>query len=125
MDESVNVLGGKLEPCSMDPVTGYFRNGCCDTSAQDFGSHTICVEMTQEFLDYSKHIGNDLSTPHPEWGFPGLNPGDRWCVCAARWLECYKGGAPSGIYLRATHKKATEIVPLEVLERFAVDGDDD
>lgn len=121
MDESINVLGGPLEPCSHDPLTGFFRNGCCDTSNEDLGSHTICVQVTKEFLEYSARCGNDLITPHPEWGFPGLVPGDRWCVCASRWFETYRGGAPANVHLRATHKRALEIVPLEILERFAVD----
>lgn len=124
MDESINVLGTKLEPCSMDPLTGFFRNGCCDTSQEDLGSHTICVEVTEEFLNYSVQCGNDLVTPRPQWGFPGLKPGDGWCVCASRWLECYRGGAPAMVKLKSTHKRALEIVPLEVLERFAVDAED-
>ncbi len=121
MDESVNVFGEKLKPCSHDPLTGFFRNGCCDTSKEDIGSHTICVRVTEEFLKYSASCGNDLITPKPQWGFPGLRPGDKWCVCAIRWLEAYKGGAPAPVYLHSTHKKALEIVPLEILERFQAD----
>jgi uncharacterized protein (DUF2237 family) len=124
MYESLNVLGKPLEPCSTDPITGFFRNGCCDSSSEDHGSHTICVQTTEDFLNFSASVGNDLSTPHPQWGFDGLKPGDRWCLCASRWLEAYKNGFPPMVYLRSTHQKALDIVPLEVLERFALDGDD-
>ncbi|WCL48795.1 DUF2237 family protein [Leptospira sp. GIMC2001] len=124
MDESLNVLGKPLEPCSLDPLTGFFRNGCCDTSNEDFGSHTICTRVTEDFLIFSASAGNDLSTPRPEWGFAGLKPGDQWCLCASRWLEAYRGGFPPMVVLQSTHKRALEIVPLEVLERFALDGED-
>lgn len=119
-DESINVLGGPLEPCSEDPLTGFFRDGCCNTCAEDVGSHTVCVEMTTEFLEYSRFVGNDLSTPHPELSFPGLKEGDRWCLCAARWLEAHANGMAPRVFLNNTHIKALEIVPLELLEAYAV-----
>jgi uncharacterized protein (DUF2237 family) len=114
-----NVLGGPLRPCSLDPVTGFFRNGCCDTCEEDAGSHTVCVEMSAEFLAFSQAAGNDLSTPRPEFGFPGLQPGDRWCVCAARWLQAYRAGFAAPVVLVATHEAALEIVPLEALKAHA------
>lgn len=116
---SRNVLGGPLKPCSAEPVTGYFRNGHCDTCEDDVGCHTVCVEVTEEFLAFSRTAGNDLSTPRPEYHFPGLKPGDRWCVCAARWLECLQAGVPAPIALAATHERTLEIVPLEILQRYA------
>jgi len=103
----------------MAPVTGYFRNGHCDTCADDAGCHTVCVEVTTEFLAYSQAIGNDLSTPRPDYHFPGLTPGDRWCVCAARWLECVEGGFSAPVALTATHERTLEIVPLELLQQHA------
>lgn len=121
MDESTNVFGEPLEDCSRNPLTGFFRDGCCNTSTQDTGSHTVCVEMTAEFLEFSKGRGNDLSTPRPELGFPGLQPGDRWCLCAARWLEAYESDAAPRVWLTRTHKRALEIVPLALLREFAVD----
>ncbi len=121
IDHSINVLGEKLEPCSTDPVTGFFRNGCCDTSATDQGSHTVCVVMTADFLAFSKARGNDLSTPRPEFGFEGLKPGDQWCLCAARFLEAYEAGHPPRIKLTATHKRALEIVPLDYLREQALE----
>ncbi len=124
MDESLNVFGKKLIPCSENPLTGFFRNGCCDTSDTDFGSHTVCVEVTDDFLEFSKLVGNDLSTPMPRWNFPGLIEGDKWCLCAARWLEAYREGKAPKVFLRSTHKRALEIIPLELLERFAVDDED-
>lgn len=120
-DPSVNVLGGALESCSMDPVTGYFRNGACDTCAEDAGSHTVCAIMTAEFLAFSKYVGNDLSTPRPEFGFVGLNPGDHWCLCAARFLQAHDEGCAPKVNLAATHEKALEIVPLKVLQENAAD----
>lgn len=120
IDEPINVLGGKLEPCGTDPMTGFFRDGCCNTCAEDLGSHTVCVEVTTEFLEYSRFAGNDLSTPHPEFGFPGLQEGDRWCLCAGRWLEAYEKGMAPRVFLKNTHIKALEIVPKEHLEAFAV-----
>ncbi len=122
MDTSVNVLGGPLEDCSADPLTGFFRNGCCDTSAEDRGSHTVCAVMTAEFLAYSKYVGNDLSTPRPEFHFPGLKPGDRWCLCAGRFLQAHAEGCAPEVKLAATHRKALEIVPLAVLKAHAEAG---
>ncbi len=116
---SRNVLGGPLKSCSAEPLTGYFRNGHCDTCADDLGCHTVCVEVTVEFLRTSRAIGNDLTTPRPEYGFPGLKPGDRWCVCASRWLACVEGGVPAPVALTATHERTLEIVPLEILQRHA------
>ncbi len=112
---SVNVLGGPLEPCSMAPLTGFFRDGHCNTCAQDQGSHTVCAIMTKEFLAWSAYIGNDLSTPRPEYGFGGLKPGDRWCLCAGRFLEAHDEGCAPEIVLEATHQRALDVVPIEVL----------
>lgn len=123
MDDSINVLGTKLNPCSQSPKTGFFRNGCCDTNEEDRGSHTVCVELTNEFLAFSRQMGNDLSTPRPQWNFPGLKSGDKWCLCAARWLEAHQEGMAPKVYLESTHKKALEIIPLEMLERFALDDE--
>jgi uncharacterized protein (DUF2237 family) len=116
-----NVLGGALEPCGTDPVTGFYRNGCCHTGPEDRGSHTICAVVTAEFLDHQRSIGNDLSTPMPLYDFPGLVPGDRWCVTAANWLRAYRDGAAAFVVLAATHARALEIVPLHALEERAVD----
>jgi uncharacterized protein (DUF2237 family) len=116
---SRNVLGGPLKPCSRVPLTGFFRNGHCDTCAEDTGCHTVCVEVTAEFLDYSRAIGNDLSTPRPEYHFPGLQPGDRWCVCASRWLECLEGGVSAPVSLAATHQRTLEVIPIEILRQHA------
>ncbi len=121
IDTSVNVLGEKLETCSTDPETGFFRNGCCDTSAADRGSHTVCVVMTAEFLEFSKARGNDLSTPRPEFGFDGLKSGDQWCLCAARFVEAYEAGAAPRVKLIATHKRALEIVALDHLREHALE----
>ncbi|MER5173383.1 DUF2237 domain-containing protein [Thioclava sp. GXIMD2076] len=112
---SVNVLGGPLEPCSLAPLTGFFRDGHCNTCAQDRGSHTVCAIMTKEFLAWSAYIGNDLSTPRPEYGFGGLKPGDRWCLCAGRFLEAHDEGCAPEIVLEATHQRALDVVPIEVL----------
>lgn len=117
-DASVNVLGGRLESCSMVPVTGFFRNGCCDTGPQDRGLHTVCVEVTAEFLAMSKYLGNDLSTPRPEYDFAGLNPGDRWCLCAGRFLQAHAEGAAPRVNLAATHLRTLDIVPLEILQSY-------
>ena len=120
-NESLNVLGGALQACSTNPLTGFFRDGCCNTNDQDHGSHTVCVEMTAEFLEFSKLAGNDLSTPMPEYGFPGLKPGDRWCLCAARGQEADENNmAPRG-GLESTHQRALEIVSLEAVRAHAVD----
>jgi len=118
---SINVLGGKLEACSIKPMTGFFRNGCCDTSTQDLGSHTVCAVMTAEFLKFSKSRGNDLSTPMPQYGFQGLKPGDRWCLCAPRWQEAFEAGEAPRVVLRATHKGALEYCSLADLKRHAID----
>ena len=119
-EPSVNVLGGLLEPCSTRPMTGFFRNGCCDSGPQDRGVHTVCAVMTAEFLALSKYLGNDLSTPRPEYGFAGLQPGDRWCLCAARFVQAHDEGAAPQVRLGATHKRTLDIVPLEVLQRYAL-----
>lgn len=116
-----NVLGGHLESCSIDPVTGFFRNGCCDTAPQDVGSHTVCVVMTREFLSFSKARGNDLSTPMPQFGFPGLKPGDRWCLCAPRWQEALLAGRAPQVVLRSTHEAALGYCALADLKRMAID----
>src|SRR5246500_1314255 len=116
-----NVLGGELKPCSVDPVTGFFRNGCCETSHEDVGLHTVCAVMTAEFLAFSKSVGNDLSTPMPEYGFAGLKPGDRWCLCAPRWQEALEAGQAPKVVLRATHQGALSYCSLADLKRFAVD----
>lgn len=117
-DPSLNVLGGTLETCSMDPMTGFFRNGACDTCAADNGSHTVCAVMTAEFLAFSKYVGNDLSTPRPEFGFSGLKPGDGWCLCASRFLQAHEEGCAPKVNLAATHVRALEIVPGDVLELY-------
>ena len=123
MEPDVNVVGGQLLPCSTDPLTGFYRNGCCSTGAEDLGSHTVCVVLTAEFLDFSKSVGNDLSTPRPEWGFAGLNPGDRWCLCASRWLEAHQAGCAPEVVLGATHARALDVVPIELLTSRAVTPD--
>ncbi|WP_296420987.1 DUF2237 family protein [Pseudooctadecabacter sp.] len=120
-DPSRNVLGEPLHPCSTDPMTGYFRNGACDTCQQDSGSHTVCAVLTAEFLAYSKYVGNDLSTPRPEFNFPGLKPGDGWCLCAARFLQAHDEGCAPQVRLAATHERALDIVPLDVLEQHATE----
>ncbi|PIY73477.1 MAG: DUF2237 domain-containing protein [Rhodobacterales bacterium CG_4_10_14_0_8_um_filter_70_9] len=120
-EQSVNVLGAPLEPCSTAPLTGFFRNGCCDTGEGDHGSHTVCAVMTAEFLAFSKARGNDLSTPRPEFGFAGLNPGDRWCLCAARWMEAHAAGKAPKVRLVSTHKRALDICPMEALRAHALD----
>ncbi len=117
----LNVLGGPLLTCSDRPKTGFFRDGCCNTSEEDSGSHTVCVVVTAEFLEFSRERGNDLSTPHPQFGFPGLQPGDRWCLCAARWLEALQAGRAPRVVLNASNQAALEIVPLAALKRYAVD----
>ena len=120
-----NVLGGPLQPCGVDPVTGFYRDGHCSTGPDDLGSHTVCAVVSADFLQMQRNLGNDLSTPRPEYGFPGLNPGDRWCVVAARWLQAYQAGAATGVVLAATNERALEIVPLEALRQHAVDVPDD
>ncbi len=116
-DDSVNVLGDALAPCSTDPVTGFFRDGHCNTCDEDQGSHTVCAVMTAEFLAYSKYVGNDLSTPRPEFGFDGLKAGDQWCLCAARFLQAHDEGCAPKVNLAATHQRALEIVSLEILQQ--------
>jgi uncharacterized protein (DUF2237 family) len=119
--EETNVLGGRLEPCSVEPRTGFYRDGCCNTGPEDLGLHVVCARMTAKFLAYSKAQGNDLSTPHPDLGFPGLKPGDRWCLCAGRWREALDAGVAPPVVLSATHEEALAVVPLEDLKRHAID----
>jgi uncharacterized protein (DUF2237 family) len=116
-----NVLGGPLEACGRDPVTGFYRDGSCTTGPEDLGSHTVCAVMTREFLAHQQQVGNDLSTPLPQYGFPGLQPGDRWCVVAARWLQAYQDGVAAPVVLASTHEAALAVVPLEALREHAVD----
>lgn len=120
-----NVLGGDLETCSMDPVTGWFRDGTCETAPEDVGSHTICAVVTAEFLEHQKSIGNDLTTPMPMYEFAGLNPGDRWCVTARNWMRAHMDGAAAPVILAATHEKALQVAPMEALREHAVDVPDD
>jgi uncharacterized protein (DUF2237 family) len=120
-----NVLGGPLQPCGMEPLTGFYRDGCCTSGPEDLGSHTVCAVVSAEFLAFQQQVGNDLSTPRPEYGFPGLAPGDRWCVVAVRWMQAYSAGAASGVVLAATNARALEVVPLEALRQHAVDVPDD
>ncbi len=119
---SESVLGQPLLPCSTDPMTGFYRDGCCDTGAHDRGSHTVCAEMTAEFLEYTKARGNDLSTPRPEFGFPGLKPGDRWCLCASRWVEAKRAGVAPPVYLASSHKRALQVASLEELLEHSADS---
>jgi uncharacterized protein len=120
-----NVLGGPLEPCGNDPVTGFWRDGCCTSGPEDPGSHTVCAVVSADFLALQRRLGNDLSTPRPEYGFPGLRPGDRWCVVAVRWLQAYQAGSAAGVVLAATNERALDVVPLEALRQHAVDVPDD
>jgi uncharacterized protein (DUF2237 family) len=121
MSDDRNVLGGALEECGTDPVTGFYRDGCCNTGPEDVGNHTVCAVMTGEFLQHQREIGNDLATPRPEMGYAGLRPGDRWCVCASRWLQSYEAGVAAPVVLAATHARALEVVPMEALQENAVD----
>ncbi|TCO50642.1 DUF2237 family protein [Actinocrispum wychmicini] len=121
MSDDRNVLGGDLEECGTDPVTGFYRDGCCNTGPEDVGSHTVCAVVTGEFLQHQREIGNDLATPRPELGFAGLRPGDRWCVCASRWMQSYEAGVAAPVILAATHSRALEVVPIEALREHAVD----
>jgi uncharacterized protein (DUF2237 family) len=121
LEKSVNVLGGDLHPCSQEPKTGFYRDGCCNTGPDDHGSHTVCIQASQEFLEYSRFRGNDLSTPMPEYGFPGVKAGQRWCLCAARWLEAHEQGMAPKVYLQSTHRKALDIIPIEKLKALALD----
>jgi uncharacterized protein (DUF2237 family) len=116
-----NVLGGELEPCGTDPMTGFHRDGSCVVGAHDAGLHAVCAVMTDEFLAHQKAVGNDLTTPRPEWGFPGLVPGDRWCVVAARWLQAYAAGVPAPVVLASTSERALEVVEIEILREHSVD----
>lgn len=120
-----NVLGGELEPCGTDPMTGFYRDGRCACGPQDLGRHAVCAVMTEEFLAHQKAVGNDLSTPRPEWQFPGLVPGDRWCVVAARWMQAYVDGVPAPVVLASTNERALELIPLEALRASSVDVPDD
>jgi uncharacterized protein len=119
-EPDVNVVGGELLPCSTDPMTGFYREGCCSTGPEDLGSHTVCVVATEAFLEFSRAVGNDLSTARPEWGFERLQPGDRWCLCASRWLEAYDAGCAPEVVLGATHARALDIIPVEALTAHAV-----
>ncbi len=121
LSPDLNVLGERLEPCSTDPVTGYYRDGCCSTGPEDEGSHTVCAVMTEEFLAHQSRVGNELRRPFPEHRFPGLVPGDRWCVVAVRWLQAYQDGAAAPVVLASTHRRALEIIPLDALRQHAVD----
>ena len=120
-----NVLGGDLEPCGTEPLTGFYRDGCCHTGPEDLGSHTICAVVTAEFLEHQRSIGNDLETAVPQYAFPGLEPGDRWCVTAGNWLRAHEDGAAAFVVLASTHERALEVVPLEALAAHAVDVPDD
>jgi uncharacterized protein (DUF2237 family) len=121
IDESLNVFGEPLELCGADPVTGFLRDGKCNTCTEDTGSHTVCVEVTRAFLEFSRFRGNDLSTPMPEYDFPGLQPGDSWCLCAGRWLEAAENNMAPRVHLKRTHIRALDIVPFELLKKHAVD----
>ena len=123
-DASLNVLGSALAVCATRPITGFYRNGCCDTGPEDRGVHSVCAVMTAEFLALSKYLGNDLSTPRPEYGFAGLKPGDHWCLCAGRFLQAHDEGAAPQVDLAATHRRTLDIVPLEVLRTYAVAAKD-
>jgi len=120
-DQDINVVGGELLECSADPLTGFYRDGCCATGPEDLGSHTVCAAATAEFLEFSRRAGNDLSTPQPAYGFPGLTPGDCWCVCASRWLEAHRAGVAPPVSLAATHRRALEVVPIDLLLEHASD----
>jgi uncharacterized protein len=119
---SLNVLGGVLEPCSLEPLTGFYRDGCCETGPEDSGRHTICVRVTRDFLRFSKSVGNDLSTPRPEFRFAGLKPGDRWCVCASRWVEALDAGVAPPVIMASTHHKALDIATMQDLLDHALDA---
>ena len=120
MDEPTNVFGGELESCCTNPMTGWLRDGCCNTDERDHGRHVVCAEMTDDFLEFSKERGNDLSTPRPEFGFPGLKAGDKWCLCAARWQEAFEAGRAPKVILEATHERALEVCDLDDLRAFAI-----
>ena len=121
MDESINVVDEPLVACGDEPLTGFFRDSKCNTCQEDVGSHTVCIQATKEFLEYSRFKGNDLSTPEPEFGFKGLKPGDSWCLCAARWMEAYEENMAPKVFIMRTHKRALEVVPFKLLKKYAVD----
>jgi uncharacterized protein (DUF2237 family) len=118
---ALNVLGGPLEECGTDPMTGFYRDGCCGTGQQDVGSHTVCAVVTADFLAHQQSVGNDLSTPRPEYAFPGLQPGDRWCVVAIRWMQAYLDGVAAPVVLASTHERALDVIPLKALQENAID----
>jgi uncharacterized protein len=120
-----NVIGGSLLECSGEPLTGFFRDGCCATGPEDVGSHTVCTILTEQFLSFSRQVGNDLSTPQPQFGFPGLRPGDRWCVCAARWLEAHESGCAPPVLLAATHERALDLIEIDTLLDYAIEPERD
>lgn len=122
-DSSQNVLGGELQSCSTDPMTGFYRDGCCHTGPRDLGNHVVCAEMTEAFLQFTAEQGNDLMTPRPEMNFPGLEPGDRWCLCAGRWREAVQAGVAPPVILAATHEAALDVIPLDTLKSHAVNAD--
>jgi len=119
--QSINVLGEPLQTCGENPKTGFFRDGKCNTCDQDTGSHTVCVQVTQEFLEFTRFVGNDLSTPAPQFGFEGLKAGDNWCLCAQRWLEAHENNRAPKVYLMRTHMRALEVIPFEILKEYAID----
>jgi uncharacterized protein (DUF2237 family) len=121
----LNVLGAELELCGTDPLTGFYRDGCCSSGPEDVGSHTVCAVMTREFLEHQSSVGNDLTTPRPEWQFPGLQPGDRWCVVAVRWLQAYQDGVAAPVVLASTHERTLDVIPLQLLREHAVDVPED
>ena len=121
MSVQKNVLGTALRTCSRKPLTGFFRNGCCETDAEDAGEHTVCTRVTADFLDHQKQVGNDLSTPRPEYGFVGLKPGDQWCVCASRWMQSYEAGKAAPVVLEATHESFLDFIPLDELKKLSVE----
>ncbi|NOK58468.1 MAG: DUF2237 domain-containing protein [Chloroflexi bacterium AL-W] len=121
MNQAKNVYGTPLQTCGTSPLTGFYRDGCCNTGPEDQGVHTVCAQVNEAFLAFTKARGNDLSTPMPAYGFPGLKPGDRWCLCAARWMEAYEAGAAPPVVLEATHMATLEYIPLETLEQHATD----
>ncbi|MEZ6068399.1 MAG: DUF2237 domain-containing protein [Planctomycetaceae bacterium] len=122
MPQPRNVLNTELQPCSFEPLTGFYRDGCCRTGKEDVGMHTVCVQATEEFLDFSKAVGNDLSTPIPEYAFPGVKPGERWCLCCLRWKQAWEAGFAPPVYLEGTHISVLEFVDLEVLQEYAVEA---
>jgi uncharacterized protein (DUF2237 family) len=117
----LNIFGEKLVACGLEPMTGYFRDGCCRTDESDEGRHTVCAQMNEAFLDFSKNCGNDLTAARPEWGFPGLKPGDRWCICVDRWIEAYEAAAAPAVFLHSTHQNVLEFIPLEILQNFSAE----